>query len=312
MKKRSRLNIIPAVIAAIFSFALIFVACNSNASKEKKPEENLTSGTAVMYVDNSVGPVVDDVLAVFHSRYPQVNIKQRNLPEADIIKLLLADSARIAILTRKLTPAEESNFNKRKVTAKINEFAKDAIALTGIKGGDTIVKLDEVLKLLQGKPSEIKSLVFDSPESGAVKFLMGKAGITSLPKENVYALRSNAEVLKYVSQSKGAIGVIGLNLLLQPTRDVAPLVEKVEILAVSNVKKESGAEKYYKPNQSNIAAGSYPLTRTLYVLNYQGKLGLGMGFANYVTSPDGQRIILKSGLLPVTMPTREIEVRNEL
>jgi phosphate transport system substrate-binding protein len=37
-----------------------------------------------------------------------------------------------------------------------------------------------------------------------------------------------------------------------------------------------------------------------------------MGFANYISAPDGQRIVLKSGLLPETIPTREIEVRNEL
>jgi phosphate transport system substrate-binding protein len=48
--------------------------------------------------------------------------------------------------------------------------------------------------------------------------------------------------------------------------------------------------------------------RKLYVLNYSNKNGLGMGFATYIGAFEGQRIILKSGLLPVEIPSREINV----
>ncbi|MCR5861499.1 substrate-binding domain-containing protein [Flavobacterium sp. J372] len=297
-------------IVFYFFCLVLFTSCGEKTSG--KAEENLTSGTATMYVDNSVLPVVEDVAAVFQSRYPQVNLKTIGFPETDIIRFMLADSARIVVLTRKLTADEESNFRKRKITAKINEFASDAVALVAQKNGDTVIDLQEILKVFQGKPSKVSRIVFDSPDSGTVKFLMEKAGVKTLPKQNIYALKNNAQVLEYVKNNKGAIGAIGLNLLLQPTKDVENLVREIEVLSVSDVKNKKIDNKAYKPNQSTIAAGSYPLIRKLYVLNYQGIQGLGMGFANYVTSPDGQRIILKSGLLPVTMPTREIEVTNNL
>lgn len=297
-------------IVFLFFCVVLFTSCGEKTSGE--PEENLTSGTATLYVDNSVLPVVEDVAAVFKSRYPQVNLKTIGLPETDIIRFMLADSARIVVLTRKLTADEESNFRKRKITAKINEFASDAVAVVAQKNGDTVIDLQEILKVFQGKPSKVSRIVFDSPDSGTVKFLMEKAGVKMLPKQNIYALKNNAQVLEYVKNNKGAIGVIGLNLLLQPTKDVENLVREIEVLSVSDVKNKKADNKAYKPSQSTIAAGSYPLIRKLYVLNYQGIQGLGMGFANYVTSPDGQRIILKSGLLPVTMPTREIEVTNDL
>jgi phosphate transport system substrate-binding protein len=38
---------------------------------------------------------------------------------------------------------------------------------------------------------------------------------------------------------------------------------------------------------------------------------LGTGFSSFVASDKGQRIILKSGLLPAVMPVRFIEVSNE-
>ena len=39
--------------------------------------------------------------------------------------------------------------------------------------------------------------------------------------------------------------------------------------------------------------------------------GLGSGFVSFVAGEKGQRIILKSGLIPATMPIRIIQVNNE-
>jgi phosphate transport system substrate-binding protein len=50
----------------------------------------------------------------------------------------------------------------------------------------------------------------------------------------------------------------------------------------------------------------------LYVVNCQGYSGLGMGFTSFVGTETGQRIILKSGLLPVRMPSRKIRIRNQI
>jgi phosphate transport system substrate-binding protein len=48
------------------------------------------------------------------------------------------------------------------------------------------------------------------------------------------------------------------------------------------------------------------LARDLYIINCQGYSGLGMGFASFVAGDIGQRIILKSGLLPIRTPGRKI------
>jgi phosphate transport system substrate-binding protein len=37
-----------------------------------------------------------------------------------------------------------------------------------------------------------------------------------------------------------------------------------------------------------------------------------MGFASFVAGDIGQRIILKSGLLPVRIPGRRINIRNKI
>ena len=54
----------------------------------------------------------------------------------------------------------------------------------------------------------------------------------------------------------------------------------------------------------------YPLTRSLYVINCEGGTGLGTGFASFIAGERGQRIVLKSGLLPDSIPSREINIVN--
>lgn len=293
----------------------LIVSCKDDASVKKKTvSETLTSGEIRIFSDNTVQPIIEDVLAVFHSVYEEASIKQVNMTEQEILKALLADSASVAVLSRKLTKEEEAHFTNKKIEPEVTEFAIDAIALiTNEKTADTVINLEEVIKVLQGKPSDkVKRLVFDNPASSTVQQLLKVAGVTKVPSNGVYALKSNEEVIKYVHDNNGAIGIVGVNWLVQPPPALTQYVDKITVLGVDNVKKDKAEKKYYKPTQNNIATGEYPLTRKLYVLNYSGKQGLGMGFATYISAREGQRIILKSGLLPVTIPSREIEVRNEL
>jgi phosphate transport system substrate-binding protein len=48
----------------------------------------------------------------------------------------------------------------------------------------------------------------------------------------------------------------------------------------------------------------------LYLVNCQGYSGLAMGFATFVGGDIGQRIVLKSGLLPVQIPTRKLNIKK--
>ena len=100
------------------------------------------------------------------------------------------------------------------------------------------------------------------------------------------------------------IGVVGVNWLSQPRPAMQKYVAKVNTLSV----KALAGTEYVLPSQNNIAERKYPLARDLYIINGQGYSGLGMGFASFVGGDVGQRIILKSGLLPVRIPTRKFTI----
>src|SRR5690606_19953069 len=88
-------------------------------------------------------------------------------------------------------------------------------------------------------------------------------------------------------------------------------LNNINVLAVKDVKTDEDNSSYYKPSQVNIAKKLYPLTREVYLLNYQGTTGLGMGFASFVAGDVGQRIILTSGLAPLQLEPMKIKVTKE-
>jgi len=299
---------------AIISSGVFFACKNETASKIEVADETTIAGNLNLQVDATVQPIVEDVLAVFKSVYPKAHILQVNRSESDIVNAIMRDSSAVVVLTRELAENEKAHFDKFNIKPRITHFATDALALITNKATtDTVVNLEDVYKVMRGEEAAtVKKLVFDNPNSSALQMLMKNAGVTKIPANAVYSLNNTQEVIKFVLQNAGTIGVVGVNWLVQPPQELVEDVANLTVLGVDNVKINKGKKKYFKPSQSNISTGFYPLTRKLYLLNYQGRPGLGMGFANYINAPEGQRIILKSGLLPVEIPPREIEVRNEL
>ena len=46
------------------------------------------------------------------------------------------------------------------------------------------------------------------------------------------------------------------------------------------------------------------------MINRETFAGLGSGFISFVAGEKGQRIILKSGIVPAAMPIRLIQIKN--
>ena len=278
--------------------------CFQACKKEKK--ETILAGEATIYTDETLTPIIEDQILVFESQYDS-KISLISKSEAEVVNSLLDGSAEIAILSRQLSKDETDSFNRKSIYPKVTKFATDAIVLISNKNSnDTIVALEDVLNFLRGKEiAGIKGLVFDNPNSSTMRQLNDLAGVKTSKVKEIYSFGNNAEAIKYIAENQGVIGVIGINWILQPEPVMRPYMDKISVMAV----KGSG-DKYIFPSQNNLAEGTYPLARHLFVVNCQGFSGLGMGFASFVAGERGQRIILKSGLLPTNMPGRKILIKE--
>jgi phosphate transport system substrate-binding protein len=245
---------------------------------------------------------VEDQEMVFESKYPKANIKLIPEADSDIVNLILQRKIDIAVLSHELTKSQEDKLKAIDVIGKNTAFCTDAIALVvNQKSSKTAISVSEVFEILKGQKTYAQ-FVFDNENSSTLSYLMEKANVKSLSK-NVTALKSNLEVIKFVAENNNSIGFVGVNWLLNPSIELESTIKEVKVLAVGE-----SIQKAVKPTQSYIETKEYPFTRKIYLLNYQGRTGLGMGFASFVKSEVGQRIILKSGLAPVKIPTREIRI----
>jgi phosphate transport system substrate-binding protein len=297
------------IISRFFSFillALFIITCNQKSNGEK---ETILEGKMTLLVDESLLPIVEEQVEVFESQY-NAKITLDPKSESEVIQILANDSARVAILARNLTPQEQKVFEAKKITPRITKFASDGIALISNKNNkDTIVSLQDIIAIMQHKTvSGIKGLVFDNPNSSTAQYMNSLAGIDGFPADGVFSFKTNEEAIKYVAENDGMIGVVGLNWVYNPREALKPYVDRINILNVRDNTKNSLSF----PSQNDIAEQKYPLARDLYIVNCQGFSGLGMGFASFIAGETGQRIILKSGLVPSKTPSRKILIRKDI
>lgn len=81
---------------------------------------------------------------------------------------------------------------------------------------------------------------------------------------------------------------------------------KINVVAVSQAFFDD--DYYYRPKQGSIYDKSYPFVREIYFISRETFKGLGSGFIQWATAEQGQRIVLKSGLVPATMPIRLVQI----
>lgn len=296
-------------ILGLFIFIFLFVTCNQK-SKNDSNTETILKGSIEITVDETVKPIVEDQVAVFEGTYYDAKVSIKPKSEAELINDLLNEKTKVVITTRDLTQKEKDKFAKLKVNPRVTPFATDAIAFISNKSNnDTLIALKTVMDFIKGMPNpKIKGLVFDNPNSSTVRFMKSLAHVKDMPVEGVFSLKTNEEVIKFVSENEGMIGIVGVNWLSQPSPEMKNIIQKLNVLSVKGL----NSNKYYSPTQNDIAEQKYPLARELYIINCQGYSGLGTGFASFIAGDIGQRIVLKSGLMPIRTPGRKLQIRNKI
>jgi phosphate transport system substrate-binding protein len=296
-------------IFGLVVFVFLFFMCNPK-SKNDSNEETILKGSMDLIVDETIKPIVDDQVAVFEGRYYGAKIAVKPESEAEVINDLLNQKAKVVVVSRDLTKEEKNRFEKSKINPRVTLFGKDAIAfISNNSNNDTLIALKTVIDFMQGKAdSRIKGLVFDNPNSSTVRYMKELAKVKNIPKAGVFSFKTNDEVIKFVSENDGMIGVVGVNWLSQPSSNMIETIKKINVLSVKGL----NDDKYYSPTQNDLAEEKYPLVRDLFIINCQGSVGLGMGFASFVAGDIGQRIVLKSGLMPIRTPGRKLRIRSQI
>ena len=302
---------------------LLLIPSCRNTPADSRHTDTITTGVIGISADESFSPIVQQEIDVFENKFPKAGIVPFFVSEVEAINLLLHDSVRFTIATRKLTEGEKGYLKNQKFFAREIKIATDGIAvIVNNRNTDSLISVSDLRKIMTGKMTEWKELnpnstlgelklVFDNPNSSTVRFAIDSICKGDSLSSNLYAQKDNPAVIDFVAQTPGAIGIIGAAWIGNKNDSTRlSFREDVRVMSVSR-EEVATLSNSYKPYQAYLALGSYPLTRDVYILLTDPRNGLATGFTSFVTSDIGQRIILKTGIVPATQSVRIVSVKDD-
>lgn len=313
--KRSTFN---PILPALTMVLLIVVSCR-NPMGVQPLDEAPTRGNIKISIDESFQLLYDTQIYTFQTHYVNAHINPQYKPEVDVLADFMNDSVRNIVLTRDLTKNEKEYLLAQKFVARTTKVAHDALALIVNKANpDTLLLEKQFADIFRGNITSWKQInpksadkpinvVFDNNKSGNVRYFRERFNITGKFPSNCFAVDNNKEVISYVQNNPGALGIISVNWISDTQDSISEkFLESVKVVEVGTTSID-----YCKPYQGYIAEQSYPFCRDVYMISRETFSGLGTGFASFVAGDQGQRIVLKSGLVPATMPIRLIEIKKK-
>jgi phosphate transport system substrate-binding protein len=310
---------IPNFFILFFAFSIFsIISCNNNSTKILSTP---TSGTEIIACDETFKPIIEDEIRVFTALYDQTTIDAKYGTENSALNLLLKDSTNLAIVTRRLTENERKHFESKQIFPKEMLIAYDAIAIIEHpSNNDSMLTINQLKDIFTGKITNWNQLnvknnnkkikvVFDNPNSSTINYIT-KNICNNSPITNAVAANTNKEVIEKISKEENSIGIIGVNWISDRDDSTCMnFLKSIRVIALTNENKATYSNSF-KPYQGYIATGEYPIRRELLCVLTEPRSGLCSGFLSFITSDKGQRIILKSGLLPATQTIRLVEVNS--
>lgn len=318
-------SIVVIIIVSMLSLGML------SSCKDKKKDPNARTDTYAtgkinFGADESFAPIIDEEMDVFHSIYPNAHVTPKYMSESEGMNLLLDDKLLLMITARDFKKSERENLKKRDRLPISIFMGYDGLALIANKNNnDSCLSVNTVKKILTGEYTQWSQInpasksrgeiivAFDNKTSSTVHYvedsILGGKPITS---PNVFATKKTSDVVTYVEQTPGAIGIIGSNWL-NDKRDTTNLTWNKAIRVLRIAKHDPATWKNsYKPYQGYIYNDKYPFIRRIWALlnDERGRYGLPYGFTQFIISSKGQMILFKAGLLPAygNISIREVHV----
>lgn len=306
----------PLLIITVLLTALL-----ASCSHGKKGSEWVHENDVCLAVDETFRPIMENIVQSFGMAHAEATMKPLYVSEDSALRLLVNDSIRCCIATRKVSENEALLIKQHHLGVTQSLIASDAIALIVNKENtDSLITLDEIKGIVSGRitrweqlekhtrTGELK-LVFDHSGSSTVRYMRDSLCGGHDLSGNVFASegKTNRSVLEMVQADPTIIGIVGANWLNEKAD--APLSDFSGLpFHVMRVSREKGLfAKYVRPYQYYIATGEYPLLRSVYIMHTDPRSqSMLRQFYFFTKGQKGQTIICNNSQM---LPTTPVQVK---
>lgn len=320
--------------------ALLLAGAASCIEPTKKGNSS-TSGTATFVCDNTFENIFEQEVDVFEYQYPDAHLLVRYATQAEAFDSLFSLNTRTIVAARDITDQEKralvAKYRRERdanVNVRSSRIAVDAIAFI-VNRENTCEKLtvSEIADIVSGRTTEWNQLepsslgrirvVVDNSGSSMGAYLRDSVLHGGQLGDNVYSAGSIPQVFNIVEQNRNAIGVLGVSWITSDmdSADISrdslaesiladgpvmgtTLTQRVKVLKINR----DNEVRAYKPYQQYIYEGSYPFFRSIYMITTASTSNVAGGFYSFVTGPIGQKIIMKTGIMPARVSIQQVEL----
>jgi phosphate transport system substrate-binding protein len=208
---------------------------------------------------------------------------------------LISGTTDIAQASRKMKMDEKLKIQAAGKAVKETVIAYDALAMI-VNPANKISQLtrEQLADIFTGKITnwkqvggeDMKIIVYSrETSSGTYDFVKEHVLANKNYTAGALMLPATGAIVQSVSQTKGAIGYVGL----------AYIEKNVKALKVSYNK----GKTFVDPSVETATNKTYPITRPLYYYYLASTEGRIKPLINFITSAEGQKIVLKEGYVPL-------------
>lgn len=289
--------------AAVLVFALCLLAgawacapAPSNAASASEPRTSIVSKGSDTMVNLALAWA-----EAYQPAHPEVTLSVTGGGSGTGISALISGTTDIANASRAIKAEELEAAHANGIEPLETVVARDAIAIIVHKDNPVSqLTLQQISDIYTGKLNnwaelggEDRPIVRLSRETNSgthVYFLetvlrMGDPASTLLFDPRTLLLPSSEGITSEVRDNPNAIGYDGLGYV----------TEDVKIIAVAATQ----ADPYVLPSAASVSAGSYPISRDLYIYTNGQPQGALQAFVAWLLSAPAQQIVLDLGFVPV-------------
>lgn len=237
----------------------------------------------------------------FMEKHPQVSVSVTGGGSGVGLSSLLNGTCDIANSSREAKAKEIAAARQRNIKLTAFKCAKDGLAIIVHPSNNiknlTIAQLKDIYSgkirtwdQVGGDSKADIVVVGRDSASGTYGFFQEAVLGGGAYRSDMLSQATNAAVAQTVAQSKNAIGYVGMAYAWDMSEK-----GKLKVISVSRQKGQPGL----LPTDENVANGSYPLFRYLYMYTAGKPRGLTKDFIDFCLSSEGQSLVSKSGYMPV-------------